>query len=211
MDKIRVVLGDDHNLVRQGIRALLALSRICVVGEAKDGRELVRQVKQLAPEVALVDISLPLLNGIEVTRKLRRVAPKTRLIFLTMYQDKGYVTQAREVGAWGYVLKEEAPEQLITTIEAVANGKHCFPLELAAETVGIEGKKLGPREREVLQLIAEGKKNKDIARIMMRSLHTVRNHRANIMRKLGAHTAAELVQAADEIGLVRLEAVNSKP
>lgn len=205
-----MVLGDDHNLVRQGIRALLALSQICVVGEAKDGRELVRQVKELTPEVALVDISLPLLNGIEAARKIRHVAPKTRVIFLTMYQDRGYVTRAREVGAWGYVLKEEAPEQLITTIETVANGRHCFPSELVGETVRIEGKKLGPREREVLQLIAEGKKNKDIARIMIRSLHTVRNHRAHIMRKLGVHTAAELVQAANEMGLVRLEALGDK-
>lgn len=205
-----MVLGDDHNLVRQGIRALLALSQICVVGEAKDGRELVRQVKELTPEVALVDISLPLLNGIEAARKIRHVAPKTRVIFLTMYQDRGYVTRAREVGAWGYVLKEEAPEQLITTIETVANGRHCFPSELVGETVRIEGKKLGPREREVLQLIAEGKKNKDIARIMIRSLHTVRNHRAHIMRKLGVHTAAGLVQAANELGLVRLEALGDK-
>ena len=205
-----MVLGDDHNLVRQGIRALLALSRICVVGEAKDGRELVRQVKELTPEVALVDISLPLLNGIEAARKIRHVAPKTRVIFLTMYQDRGYVTRAREVGAWGYVLKEEAPEQLITTIETVANGRHCFPSELVGETVRIEGKKLGPREREVLQLIAEGKKNKDIARIMIRSLHTVRNHRAHIMRKLGVLTAAGLVQAANEMGLVRLEALGDK-
>jgi len=205
-----VVLGDDHNLVRQGIRALLGLSHICVVGEAKDGRELVRQVKELTPEVALIDISLPLLNGIEAARKISHVAPKTRVIFLTMYQDRGYVTQAQEVGAWGYVLKEEAPEQLITTIETVANGRHCFPSELAGETVRIEGKKLGPREREVLQLIAEGKKNKDIARIMIRSLHTVRNHRAHIMRKLGVHTAAELVQAANEMGLVRLEALGDK-
>ena len=205
-----MVLGDDHNLVRQGIRALLALSRICVVGEAKDGRELVRQVKELTPEVALVDISLPLLNGIEAARKIRHVAPKKRVIFLTMYQDRGYVTRAREVGAWGYVLKEEAPEQLITTIETVANGRHCFPSELVGETVRIEGKKLGPREREVLQLIAEGKKNKDIARIMIRSLHTVRNHRAHIMRKLGVHTAAGLVQAANEMGLVRLEALGDK-
>lgn len=205
-----MVLGDDHNLVRQGIRALLALSQICVVGEAKDGRELVRQVKELTPEVALVDISLPLLNGIEAARKIRYVAPKTRVIFLTMYQDRGYVTRAREVGAWGYVLKEEAPEQLITTIETVANGRHCFPSELVGETVRIEGKKLGPREREVLQLIAEGKKNKDIARIMIRSLHTVRNHRAHIMRKLGVHTAAGLVQAANELGLVRLEALGDK-
>ena len=205
-----MVLGDDHNLVRQGIRALLALSQICVVGEAKDGRELVRQVKELTPEVALVDISLPLLNGIEAARKIRHVAPKTRVIFLTMYQDRGYVTRAREVGAWGYVLKEEAPEQLITTIETVANGRHCFPSELVGETVRIEGKKLGPREREVLQLIAEGKKIKDIARIMIRSLHTVRNHRAHIMRKLGVHTAAGLVQAANEMGLVRLEALGDK-
>lgn len=205
-----MVLGDDHNLVRQGIRALLALSHICVVAEAKDGRELVKQVKELAPEIALVDISLPLLNGIEAARKMKRVAPGTRVIFLTMYQDKGYVTQAREVGAWGYVLKEEAPERLITTIEAVANGRHCFPSELAGEIVRIEGEKLGPREREVLQLIAEGKRNKDIAEIMTRSLHTVRNHRAHIMRKLGVHTAAGLVQAANEMGLVRLEALRDK-
>lgn len=206
MKPIRVVLGDDHTLVRQGIRALLAAASIQVEGEASDGRELVRQVRRLLPDIALVDISMPLLNGIEATRRIGRVAPNTRVIILSMYPDKRYIAYAHRFGAWGYVLKEEAPQRLVEAIEAVVEGRRYFPADSASgvETPSAADERLTPREREVLQLIAEGKKNSEIAQIMTRSLHTVRNHRARIMRKLGAHSVAELVQAAEEMGLVQL-------
>ena len=202
MKEIRVVLADDHTLVRRGLSSLLAADGfISVIGEAEDGRELARKVKALQPDIALVDISMPLLNGLDAMLKIRRLSPKTRVIILSMFSDDAYIAQAWEHGAWGYVLKDEAPEQLIKAIRAVDAGEKCFPVDPVPV---VAHDPLTPREREVLQLIAEGKKNTEIADVMMRSLHTVRNHRARLMRKLGAHSAAELVSAAEKLGVVRL-------
>lgn len=199
---IRVVLGDDHTLVRKGIKALLDSSIAEVVGEAEDGRALLRAVRTLKPDIALVDVSMPLLNGIEATRRIKRLSRETRVIILSMYADKGYIGQARRAGAWGYVRKDEAPDRLLAAIESVAGGAPYFPGGVPQEAE--EGAPpLTEREREVLQLIAEGKRNAEIAQIMSRSLHTVRNHRARLMRKLGAHSAAELVEAAERLGIVR--------
>jgi len=178
MNRIRVVLGDDHALVREGIRALLVSSGIEVAGEAGDGRALVRLVRKVHPDVALVDVAMP------------------------MYADEGYISQAARAGASGYVLKDEAPERLVAAIAAVAAGGIHFSSGVPEPED--EGLSLTEREREVLQLIVEGKRNAEIAQIMSRSLHTVRNHRARLMRKLGAHTAAELVEAADRLGIARL-------
>ena len=200
-----MVLGDDHTLVRQGIKTLLDSPTICVEAEAANGRDLVKHVKRLLPDVALVDISMPLLNGIEATRRIAKVAPKTRVIILSMYPDGEYIAHAYQLGAWGYVLKEEAPQRLLEAIEAVAAGKRYFPERVAWEELPPVDDRLTPREREVLQLIAEGKKTGEIAQIMMRSLHTVRNHRARLMKKLGVRSAVELVHAAEEMGLVRLQ------
>ena len=210
MRPIRVVLGDDHTLVRQGIKALLASSTIHIVAEAADGRELVKHTARLRPDIALVDISMPLLNGIEATRRIAKVAPRTRVIILSMYEDREYVAHARQLGAWGYVLKEEAPERLIGTIRRVQRGRRCFPEWSASGGFATVDERLTPREREVLQLIAEGKKSREIAQIMTRSLHTVRNHRARLMKKLGVHGAVELVRAAEELGLVHLEPAGGK-
>ncbi len=207
MRSIRVVLGDDHTLVRQGIRTLLASSTIDVEAEAANGRDLIKQVQKLHPDVALVDISMPLLNGIEATRRIAKVSPKTRVIILSMYTDKEYIANAYQLGAWGYVLKEQAPERLLEAIGAVAAGKRYFPDRATVDDSTPVNERLTPREREVLQLIAEGKKTSEIAQIMTRSLHTVRNHRARLMKKLGVHNAAELVKAAEELGLVHLEPV----
>ena len=202
MEAIRVVLADDHTLVRRGLASLLAANAlICVVGEAENGRDLAKVVKSLHPDVALVDISMPLLNGLDAMRRVRRISPQTRVIILSMYADEAYVAQAWEQGAWGYVLKDEAPEQLIEAIQAVASGERYFPID---PIPGVTRDLLTPREREVLQLITEGKKNSEIAELLMRSLHTVRNHRARLMRKLGAHSAAELVQEAEKMGIVHV-------
>ena len=207
MRPIRVVLGDDHTLVRQGIRTLLASSTIDVEAEAANGRDLVKQVQRYRPDVALVDISMPLLNGIEATRRITKVSPKTRVIVLSMYNTAEYITHAHRLGAWGYVPKEQAPERLLEAIREVAAGRRYFPNKAAVDAAALDNERLTPREREVLQLIAEGKKSREIAQIMTRSLHTVRNHRARLMKKLGAHSAAELVKAAAELGLVHLEPV----
>ena len=201
MKPIRVVLADDHTLVRRGLSALLtADGSISVVGEAEDGRELAKKARALQPDVALVDISMPLLNGLDAMLKIRRVSPQTRVIILSMFSDDAYIAAAWEHGAAGYVLKDEAPEQLIEAIRTVVSGGTYFPVE---HPPIVTSNLLTPREREVLQLIAEGKRNSEIASVMMRSLHTVRSHRARLMMKLRVHSAAELVQAAEKLGVVR--------
>jgi len=202
VNRIRVVLGDDHALVREGIASLLSSSGIEVVGEAGDGRALLRVIRRERPDLALVDISMPILNGIDSIRRLKRISPDTRVIVLSMYADQGYVAHAAQAGAHGYVPKDEAPTRLLAAIAAVAAGKTYFPDGIPE--LKEEGPSLTEREREVLQLIVEGKRNAEIAQIMSRSLHTVRNHRARLMRKLNAHSAAELVEAAERLGIVRL-------
>jgi len=195
---IRVVLADDHDLVRTCIRALLSSHGIDVVAEAADGRALLREVRSHKPDLALVDVSMPLLDGIEATRRIANLSPDTRIVILTMHPDDLLVRRACAAGAHGYVVKDETPERLIDVIEHVASGERCIEAEGPEED-----DLLTTREREVLQLIAEGKRNREIAEIMSRSIHTVRSHRARLMGKLGARNATELVKAAEERGLLR--------
>jgi len=200
---IRVVLADDHALVRSGVRALLTASDVDVVGEAADGRELLGQVRDERPAIALVDLSMPLLHGFEAIRRISSVSPETRVIVLSMHGDERYAVRAGRLGAWAYVTKDEAPDRLIDVVHRVAAGERL----LASE--GAEADFLTPREREVLQLIVEGKKNAEIASIMKRSVHTIRNHRARLMRKLGVRSASALVAAADRRGLLELGATEA--
>ena len=202
MRTIRVVLGDDHLVVRAGIRALLEAATITVVAEARDGREVLRAVRRHRPDVALVDISMPLLNGFETTRRITRASEATRVVILSMFDDPEYRAQAAKVGAWGYVVKDDAPDRLIEVIRRVASGERLLESGAAA---GAEC--LSDREREVLQLIIEGRKSGEIARIMNRSVHTIRNHRARLMRKLGVRTSAELIRAAEDRGLTKLSPI----
>ncbi len=194
---IRVVLADDHDLVRTCIRALLASHGIDVVAEAGDGRSLLQGVRKHRPDVALVDVSMPLLDGIEATRRIARLSSETRVVILTMHPDEHLARRARSAGARGYVVKDETPDRLIEVIERVMAGEECVPPGDPEDEV------LTTKEREVLQLIAEGKRNREIASIMSRSIHTVRSHRARLMRKLDARTATELVKVAEERGLLR--------
>jgi len=200
MMPIRVVVADDHALVRSGVRALLAASGVDVVAEAKDGRELLSRVREHAPEIALVDLSMPLLDGFEATRRIPSVSPGTRVIVLSMHGDERYAERAGCLGAWAFLTKDEAPDRLIDVVRRVAAGERL----LASDGDGSEP--LSPREREVLQLIAEGKKNAEIASLMHRSVHTVRNHRARLMRKLGVRTAPALIAEADARALIDLGA-----
>ena len=197
MDRIRVALADDHVLVRSGVKALLTAHNIDVVSEASDGRTLLRDVRQHTPDVAVVDISMPLLDGLEATRRIGHVSPQTHVVMLTMHRDERFAARAIDAGVWGYVVKDEAIERLVEVVRQVANGQRCLP-------EGIEplSDELTTKEREVLKLIVEGNKNSDIARIMSRSVNTVRAHRARLMRKLGAGTATELLDAAERRGLV---------
>ena len=190
---IRVVLADDHDLVRTCIRTLLASHGIDVVAEAGDGRSLLRDVREHRPDVALVDVSMPLLDGIEATRRIGKLSSETRVVILTMHPDAHLARRARSAGAWGYVVKDETSDRLIEVIERVMAGEQCIPTDDPEDDDG-----LTTREREILQLIAEGKRNQEIAAIMSRSIHTVRSHRARLMRKLGARSATELVKAAEE-------------
>jgi two-component system response regulator NreC len=190
---IRVVLADDHDLVRTCIRTLLASHGIDVVAEAGDGRSLLRDVREHRPDVALVDVSMPLLDGIEATRRIGKLSSETRVVILTMHPDAHLARRARSAGAWGYVVKDETSDRLIEVIERVMAGERCIT---AGDSEDHDV--LTTREREVLQLIAEGKRNQEIAAIMSRSIHTVRSHRARLMRKLGARSATELVKAAEE-------------
>jgi len=200
---IRVVLADDHALVRSGVRALLTASGVDVVAEAADGRELLSQVRNQRPAIALVDLSMPLLHGFEAIRRISSASPETRVIVLSMHGDERYADRAGRLGAWAYVTKDEAPDRLIDVVRRVADGERL----LAAG--GREVDFLSPREREVLQLIVEGKKNAEIASIMKRSVHTIRNHRARLMRKLGVRSASALVAAADRRGLLELGATEA--
>jgi len=195
---IRVVLADDHELVRTCIRAVLASRGIDVVAESEDGRALLRDVREHRPEVALVDVSMPLLDGIEATRRIARLPSETRVVILTMHASEHLARRARSAGAWGYVVKDEASDHLVEVIERVARGERCLP----SDDPDVDDV-LTAREREVLQLIAEGKRNRDIAEIMTRSIHTVRNHRARLMRKLNVGRASDLVRVARERGLLR--------
>jgi two-component system response regulator NreC len=195
---IRVVLADDHDLVRACIRTLLASHGIDVVAEAGDGRSLLRDVRQHRPDIALVDVSMPLLDGIEATRRIVRLSSETRVVILTMHPDGHLARRARGAGACGYVVKDETSDRLIEVIERVMAGEQCIP-----KGDSEDDDVLTTREREILQLIAEGKRNREIAAIISRSIHTVRSHRARLMRKLGARTATELVKAAEERDLLR--------
>jgi len=195
---IRVVLADDHELVRTCLRTLLASRGIDVVAEAADGRALLQVVRKYKPDIALVDVSMPLLDGIEATRRIARIPGETRVIVLTMHPDEHLARRARAVGAWGYIVKDESPDRLVEAVERVAGGERLLGANGAEEDDA-----LTTREREVLQLIAEGKRNQEIAEIMSRSIHTVRSHRARLMHKLGAASASELVAVARRRGLLR--------
>ena len=216
---IRVVLADDHHLVRQGLRALLERADdIEVVGEAADGQEALGVVERLLPDVLLVDIAMPHLNGVEAVGRLRGLKVKTRSLILSMYTDDTLVRQALRNGANGYLLKRAVADELLLAVRAVARGDTYLSPEVAgplltplvagsanAETGG-PLEHLTSREREVLQLIAEGHTNREIAAHLTLSEKTVEKHRGHLMTKLAAHDTAALVRFAIKHGLVALDA-----
>ena len=218
MDRIRVFLVDDHALFRDGLRALLAgCEDMEVVGEAGDGQEAVARVPGARPDVVLMDIAMPGLGGLEATLALRRLYPPARILVLTQYESREYVTRFLKAGAAGYVLKKAAGPELIAAIRAVAAGQAVLHPSVTAEVIEgyLKGSRPGPgeaayeslteRERQVLKLIAEGQTSKEIAGALDISVKTVVTHRTNLMQKLGLHNRAELVKYAVRLGLIQVE------
>lgn len=215
--KIRVVLADDHRMMREGIRALLERQKdIEIVGEAADGREAVRLATQLSPDLVVMDVSMPLLNGIEATRQIRRDCPDVSVLILTVHESEEYVAQLLAAGADGYIIKRAAGDELVSAIRAVNQGEAFLYPSVArvviedyvrrlkqGEGLGVQDV-LTDREREVLQLIAEGYTNREIADLLHVSIKTVQSHRSKIMNKLDLHDRGELIKYAIQQGIIHL-------
>jgi DNA-binding NarL/FixJ family response regulator len=206
---LRLLLADEHSIIRQGVKSLLEQEGIEVVGEAADGREAVRLARKLQPNLAIVDFAMPLLNGLDACRSILRESPATRIIFLTLCDAAERVLAALKAGIKGYVLKTQAAADLIQAIHQVQQGSLYLSPSISHVVVDaylnkaeVPSDPLTPREREVLQLVAEGKTTKEIADLLCTSFKTAESHRAHIMRKLEIHQTAGLVRYAIREGLI---------
>jgi two-component system, NarL family, response regulator NreC len=212
---IRVVIADDHSVVRQGLRAWLERSGyIQVVGEAADGREAVALVDELKPDVVMMDIAMPMLNGIDATAQVMRRHPDTKVIILSMHADESYILRALGAGAKGYLLKESTETDVLPAVKSVTEGKPYVTPSIARllledyirmlkqNNLQDSYDLLTEREREVLQLLAQGKSNKEVAQVLDLSPHTIESHRTNLMQKLNLHNTAEIVLYAVRKGIV---------
>lgn len=216
MSSIRIVLADDHTILRNGLRAVLERQPdFEVVGEASNGREAIEVVEREKPEVVLLDIAMPILNGIEAAKRISAEHPSTAVMILSMHSDEGYILRSLRAGARGYLLKDSAERDLIQAIRAVCSGKAFFSPAVSkvladdylrqVQQQGLEDsyELLTARERELLQLIAELKSTKDIAALLRVSPHTVDTHRGNIMQKLNVHSIPELILYAVRKGVIK--------
>lgn len=215
MSVIQILLADDHTVVRKGLRLLLENHPgFQVIADAADGREAVALAERHHPDVAVVDIAMPILNGIEAARQMAAKLPRIAIVILSMHSDEGYVLRALKAGARGYLLKDSAENDLIHAVEAVIEGKAFFSPAISKMLVEDYMRQmrerhledsyelLTTREREVLQLVAEGKNNKEVAAILNLSLYTVETHRSNIFQKLNLHSGAELILYAIRKGVI---------
>jgi len=215
MKPIRILLADDHTVVRKGLRLLLeSQPDFEVIADAADGRETVALAEQHAPDVVVMDVAMPGLNGIEAARQINAKLPRTSIVFLSMHSDESYVLKALKSGARAYLLKDSAEYDLINAVRAVNEGKAFFSPAISRMLVedymrqmqerAVEDSYdlLTTREREILQLLAEGKSNKDVANILNLSLYTIETHRANIFQKLNLHSGAELILYAVRKGVI---------
>jgi two-component system response regulator NreC len=218
MQKIRVLIADDHTLVRQGLRMMIQPQQdMEVVGEASNGREAVERAAELDPDVVLMDLSMPIMNGLDAARHIIKTNPRIGVLILTMHLNEEYVFQALGAGAKGYIIKESSSEELIKAVRSVYRHETYIDPRIPREVIdqyirranqhdtsGAPKDILTPREREVLKLIAEGKSNKEIAQILDLSVKTVDVHRTNLMKKLNIHDVATLVKFAIKKGLIQV-------
>jgi len=215
MSKTKVLVVDDHAMFRQGIRALLeGCEDVEIVGEATEGREAIEKVLQLAPQVVLMDIAMPVMGGLEATRRIQKESPNTKVLVLTQYEDSEYILSLLRAGAKGYISKTATASELISAIRTVHQGEsYLYPsatttlIEEYLTRVGGEKneyERLTDREREILQLVAEGRTNREIADRLFISIKTVLRHRTNVMEKLGFHNRTELIKYAISKGLIEM-------
>jgi len=216
-DKIRILLADDHVIVREGLKRLVEEESVDVVAEVNNGQDAIARAVELEPDVIIMDISMPLLRGIEATRRIKKEVPRSKVIILTIHDEESYLYEALDAGADGYMVKGEDFEVLKEAIESVMEGKVYLSPDLPEDALenyrrmkkkggkSDEFSRLTLREREILQLIAEGYTSKQIAEKKFISVKTVENHRANIMNKLDIHETASLVRYAIKIGLVDID------
>ena len=220
MIKIRVLLADDHTIVRKGLCALLEEETdISVIGEAEDGREAVEKAFTLEPDVVVIDIGMPSLNGLEAVKAIKKGRPEMKVLILTMHENEEYITEALRAGVSGYLIKKSVPRDLITAIQLAYKGESFLSPSISTKVINrfirqntpsdsefIDSEiTLTTREREVVQLIAEGLTNKEIASNLGISIKTVKNHRSNLMEKLDLHNTAEITQFAIKNGLIILD------
>ena len=215
MKPIRILLADDHTVVRKGLRLLVeSHPGFQVVADAADGREAVLLAEEFRPDVVVMDVAMPSLNGIEAARQISARLPQTSIVFLSMHSDEGYVLKALKAGARAYLLKDSAEHDLINAVKAVSEGKAFFSPAISKMLVEdymrqMQERKvedsyelLTTREREILQLLAEGKNNKEVANLLGLSSYTVETHRSNIFQKLNLHSGAELILYAIRKGVI---------
>jgi DNA-binding NarL/FixJ family response regulator len=210
MGTLKVLVADDHEVVRKGLRSILEEQPGWeVTGEASDGREAVDKVKSLRPDVSVVDVGMPGLNGLEATRQMLKNDPQTRVLILTMHESDPLIREVLDAGARGYLLKSDASRDLVSAVEAIRRNKTYFTARVAqmvldgyldksprAAEADVPTSRLTPRQREIVQLLAEGKSSKEVAVALGLSVKTAETHRANIMRRLNCHSVSELVRYA---------------
>jgi DNA-binding NarL/FixJ family response regulator len=212
MPPLRILIADDHAVVRAGLRTLLeSRSGWQVCAEAADGREAVDKASKLKPNVAILDIGMPLLNGVEAARRIHQASPNTEILILTMHESDDLVQQVVNAGARGYILKDDADRVLIAAVDSVRHHKPYFSTRVSTpptpdavpDSPRSSRSRLTPREREILQLLAEGKSNKEVASLLGISVNTAEAHRANIMLKLSLHSVTELVHYAIRNNIIK--------